>query len=248
MLATFILMCIFQYNIPNIDVREVVYFIDVGQGDCAILKIKNSKKVVIIDTGGSRYRDIANEVIIPFLKEKGINEVEKIIISHDDFDHNGSKEELINNFNVLEVIEDSSIKEISIGDKKFINLNINENRDNDGSMVLYGEYGGLKYLFTGDISSEVERKIISENINLNVDILKVSHHGAKESSSEEFLKSINGKIAFIGVGKNNNYGHPSNEVISRLNKYGYKVYLSFKEGNIGFYKSLISEKIIIEKE
>ena len=236
---------IFQYNLPNLDNRELVYFLDIEQGDCSILKIKNSKKVVMIDTGGNKYKDLANNTIIPFLKSKGINEIDKIIISHDDFDHNGAKEELIKNFKVNEVNEDSLIDNIKIGDKKFINLNKTSDRDNDGSMVLYGEYGGINYLFSGDISSKVEEKIIASNKDLKVDVLKVSHHGSSTSTSYEFLTHINPKVALIGVGSNNLYKHPSSEVIDRLNKLFIKIYRTDIDGSILIYKSLISERIII---
>jgi len=247
-ICCYLIICIIQYSLPYLDYREMVYFLDVGQGDCSILKVKNSKSVVLIDTGGNKYKDLAEKVIIPFLKSKGINVIEKIVITHDDFDHNGSKDKLIEKFKVNEVIENSLINQISIGESKFINLNINDSRDNDGSIVLYGEYGGIKYLFSADISSKIERKIIDENKDLDVDVLKISHHGSKGSTSEEFLKATSPFIALIGVSKNNSYNHPSFEVIKRLDKFGVRKYLTSEDGTITIYKSLISEEIIIEKE
>lgn len=241
-------ICIYQYNIPNLNPVEMVYFIDVGQGDCSALKIKNSKSVVLIDTGGNKNYDVARKKIIPFLKKEGIKEIEKIIISHDDYDHNGAKQGLIDDFKVGEVIEDSSIREVYIGDKKFINLNVNNSRDNDGSMVLYGEYGNIKYLFTGDISKKVEKEIINNYKELTVDVLKVSHHGSKESSCLEFLSYIKGKIALIGVSKGNFYNHPSDEVLKRLTKLNYLIYRSDLDGNIKIYKSIFSGDFIIEKD
>lgn len=245
--AIFVFINIFQYNIPNLDYKESVYFIDVGQGDCIALKIKNSKKVVLIDTGGNKYKNLAKTTIIPFLKSEGIKEIETIIITHDDYDHNGNKDNLLNGFKVNNVIEDSSIESVTIGDKNFVNLNVNENRDNDGSIVLYGEYGGVNYLFTGDISSKKEEEIINEYKNLSVDILKVSHHGSSSSTSENFLRHINAKIALIGVSKNNSYDHPSSEVISRLEKYKLIIYRTDIDGTIHIYKSLFNNGIIVEK-
>ena len=112
-------------------------------------------------------------------------------------------------------------------------------------MVLYGEYGGVNYLFSGDISSKVEEKIIASNKDLKVDVLKVSHHGSSTSTSYEFLTHINPKVALIGVGSNNLYKHPSSEVIDRLNKLFIKIYRTDIDGSILIYKSLISERIII---
>lgn len=240
----FIFICFFQYNIPNLDNRKSMFFLDVGQGDCLVFKISNSKKVVLVDTGGSRYRDIANDVIIPFLKSKGINEIEKVIISHDDYDHCGALIELKNNFKINSIVDDSSVKEVYIDEEKFINLNISESRDNDGSIALYGRYGGIDYFLSGDISSVKEKEII-DKYNINVDVLKVSHHGANGSSSEEFLKSISPQIALIGVGKNNIYKHPSEYVINRLKSLSIKIYRTDEDGNIEIYKSLFSDKIVI---
>ena len=169
------------------------------------------------------------------------------MISHDDFDHNGSKESLIRNFNVEEVIEDSFVKEIVVGDSIFVNVNQNEYRDNDGSIVLYGNYGGINYLFSGDISSNKEKEIINKH-ELSVDVLKISHHGANSSSSEEFLNKIHPLIGVIGVSKNNKYGHPSSEVIDRLESFNVKIYRTDNDNNIIIYKSLISERIIIERD
>ena len=246
-IGMYFIICIFQYTLPYLDFREQVYFINVGQGDCSVLKIRNSKKVVMIDTGGNRYKDLATSTIIPFLKSKGINKIEKLVVSHDDFDHNGSKESLIRNFNVEEVIEDSFVKEIVVGDSIFVNVNQNEYRDNDGSIVLYGNYGGIDYLFSGDISSNKEKEIINK-YELSVDVLKISHHGANSSSSEEFLNKIHPLIGVIGVSKNNKYGHPSSEVIDRLESFNVKIYRTDKDNNIIIYKSLISERIIIERD
>ena len=63
-------------------------------------------------------------------------------------------------------------------------------------------------------------------------VLKVSHHGSKTSTNEEFLKSVNPKIALIGVGENNKFGHPNTEVIKRINKYGVKIYRTDTDGEI----------------
>ena len=76
-------------------------------------------------------------------------------------------------------------------------------------------------LFTGDIEEETEELLISKYKNnsiLSSTVLKVGHHGSKSSSTQEFLELIKPKISLIGVGKNNNFGHPNEEVIKRLEK------------------------------
>lgn len=74
-------------------------------------------------------------------------------------------------------------------------------------------------LFTGDIEEVAEKQIIANYKNstiLHSTVLKVAHHGSKTSSIQEFLELVRTKIALIGVGKNNTFGHPNKEVIERL--------------------------------
>ena len=96
-------------------------------------------------------------------------------------------------------------------------------------------YKDFKMLFTGDIESPAEEKIVSLYKNtgkLESDVLKVAHHGSKTSTSQEFLKLVNPKIALIGVGENNLFGHPSKEVIERFEKCKIKVYRTDEYGEI----------------
>ena len=89
-------------------------------------------------------------------------------------------------------------------------------------------------LFTGDIEEITEKELIKlyKNNELDVDILKVAHHGSKTSSTQEFLDMVSPKIALIGVGENNSFGHPNQEVLERLNCLGAKVYRTDKCGEI----------------
>ena len=74
-------------------------------------------------------------------------------------------------------------------------------------------------LFTGDIEEETEKVLVSKYSNTNIlksSILKVAHHGSKSSSIKEFLELVNPKLVLVGVGKDNKFGHPNDEVIERL--------------------------------
>jgi competence protein ComEC len=100
--------------------------------------------------------------------------------------------------------------------------------------VLYGNIGGFNYLFTGDISKRIEKKIIDNFSSLDVDVLKVSHHGSKTSTSDEFISFITPYYAIISVGKNNIYKHPNEDVLSTLKKYNVTVYRTDTNGTIRF--------------
>lgn len=95
---------------------------------------------------------------------------------------------------------------------------ITDNIINNYSITCKLIYNNTKILFTGDIEALAEKNIanIYTSEQLNCDILKVAHHGSKTSSIDEILNKINPKIALIGVGVNNNFGHPNKDVINRL--------------------------------
>jgi len=88
---------------------------------------------------------------------------------------------------------------------------------NNVSVVGKLIYGNIKFLLTGDIEKKVEQHLISQNLNLESDILKAPHHGSKTSSSFNFIKMINPQVSVISVGRDNRYKHPNDEVLERLN-------------------------------
>ena len=112
---------------------------------------------------------------------------------------------------------------------------IEEKGLNNNSIVFKLCYLNKSILFTGDIEKLAEDKIIKKYQNTNVlnsDILKVAHHGSKTSSNELFLKKVTPVVSLIGVGKNNKFGHPSNEVINRLKNLNCKIYRTDQMGEI----------------
>ena len=110
-----------------------------------------------------------------------------------------------------------------------------ENILNNNSIVARLMYKSFSILFTGDIEKIAETKMVSEYRHTNAlesTVLKVGHHGSKTSSTQSFIELVNPQIALIGVGKNNLFGHPSVEVIDRLEKMGAKIYRTDKMGEI----------------
>ena len=112
---------------------------------------------------------------------------------------------------------------------------IEDNILNNNSIVARFNSLDFSILFTGDIEEIAEKRLCelySGTDKLEAFVLKVAHHGSKTSSSEEFLELVKPKIALIGVGKNNNFGHPNIDVIERLENMGSKIYRTDNCGEI----------------
>ena len=104
---------------------------------------------------------------------------------------------------------------------------------NDNSIVMKLEYNKFSCLFTGDISKQIEQKLAKQYGNeLKSTVLKVAHHGSKTSSDKDFIKTVSPKISLIGVGKNNKFGHPNEEVLKGLKEINSKVFRTDKNGEI----------------
>ena len=248
----FLIIIFYFYNIYSFNLK--LYFIDVGQGDSALIRYKN--KNILIDTGGKINDHYIIKNNITFFKSIGVKKIDYIFLSHGDLDHCGEAINLVNNFKVEKVIfncgpyNDLEKKLIKVLDKKNIKyyscikeLNIDKNKfyflqtkeydnENDNSNVIYTELNGYKFMFMGDASTATEREILSKYNLPNIDILKVGHHGSKTSSSKEFINEISPKYSIISVGKKNRYGHPNKEVLDNLGQS--KIYRTDQDGSIMF--------------
>lgn len=133
----------------------------------------------------------------------------------------------------IKIVKEKNIKVhiVKLGDKMKIEDNINieilwpgenliaSNILNNNSLVMKLTYNNFSMLFTGDIEKIAEEEIVKTYMKtnkLNTNIIKIAHHGSKTSSIQEFLNLVKPKIALIGVGANNNFGHPNDDVIKRL--------------------------------
>ena len=214
-------------------ISNCVYFVNVGQGDSII--IKNRSYTVMIDTGGNKSFDMAEEALIPFMHKKKITHLDALILTHDDFDHSGAKDSLIEKFKVKNLLTEPEQFPYSVGDLTFYNLNTFDfEEENDKSLVLSLNFIHKKWLFTGDASVSTEEKIL-EKYDVDCDILKVGHHGSNSSTSEKFLKAASPYEAIISCGEKNSYGHPHKEIIDRLKKYNVKIRRTDEEGTICYF-------------
>lgn len=101
---------------------------------------------------------------------------------------------------------------------------------NNGGIVLKLLYGSQSVLLTADIEKQIENKLVLSQADLDADFLKIAHHGSKTSTTDSFLKAVSPLAAFIEVGEHNRYGHPTEEVISRLESFGIKYYRTDTDG------------------
>lgn len=231
----------------------IVHFIDVGQGD-AIL-IQNGSNYSLIDTGvEKKYSQLAS-----YLKKIKVKKITNLVITHPDADHMGGADLVIKNYGVKNIYmtkyesKSSEYKEMLAAIKKYkvkrvnvkagtkINLGgIHANvlyaadkaeSSNDSSIVLKLVHGKKSFLFTGDIGAKIENQI-AKKYDVNVDVLKVAHHGSSYSSPVAFIKEASPQYSIVSVGKENNYGHPDKNVVNRLNKYSTSVLRTDKKGTI----------------
>ena len=238
-------------NIVTTDLK--VYFFDVGQADSIL--ITNNGHNMLIDAGNNE----DGPKLVKYIKEDlGITEFDYLIGTHPHEDHIGGLDDIINNFDIKkiylpdittttktfeDVLDAISSKELTItipkigekfklgeADLNIIYTGTNTSDLNSTSIIIKMIFGNYSYLFTGDTTSEIEKLILKENID--VDVLKVAHHGSKTSSSLEFLQKVTPSYAIISVGKNNSYNHPSTTTIKRLKKYTNNIYLTSELGTI----------------
>ncbi len=155
--------------------------------------------------------------------------------------YDGLEKELIDDLKRREIPYYSCIEELNVEGNKLYFLNDKDHgNENDNSVVVYTKLNDRKFLFMGDAGVKVEEDLI-KNYNLDIDFLKVGHHGSNTSSSIDFIDEIDPKFSIISVGKNNRYGHPKKSVLDtikisriyrtdidgsieiKLNKRGYKI-------------------------
>ena len=225
------LMSLYVLPIKNSFTSEVC-FINVGQGDSTLIRVKN--QTILIDTGGSLYKDIADDVLIPYLRSKRIYNIDLLITTHDDFDHSGAAYLLCENFKVRNYVSSYKDFPIDVGNLRLENYNIYPELwkdDNDKSLVIGFNLFSKYFLIMGDAPIKIEKEIIKNNPNFNADVLKIGHHGSDTSTCKEFLDSISPKEAIVSVGKNY-YGHPNKKVINLLNSKKIKIHRTDFEGTI----------------
>lgn len=229
-----------------------IFYLDVGQAD-AIL-IQNQDDTMLIDAGNND----DGPLLVNYFDSLGILNFKYLIGTHPHEDHIGGLDDIINHYDigtimlpdaitttktfeeVLDAIDAKNMtytvptinETFSLGDATItvIYTGTDTTDLNNTSIVLKLEFGTTSFLFTGDATSTTENKILNKDIK--ADVLKVGHHGSKYSSTDEFLDHVQPKYAIISVGKNNNYGHPADNTIQKLNSRNIKILRTDELGTI----------------
>lgn len=216
-----LLMCLLTLNNP---IKHVT-FIDVGQGDATLISNLNYK--ILIDTGSAyNYHKLKKT-----LYEEGVYTLDYLLISHNDEDHCGNVDNLLKDFKVKNIVYEKG--DIAYKDLYFycLDAGIFDN-DNDNSVVYYLDINDYSFLFTGDISKNVEMLIVNRYAIDKVNCLKVSHHGSATGTSSYFVGKILPDYAIIST--NGKYNHPHKETLDTLNSYLVDTLITKELGNIRF--------------
>lgn len=252
---------------PSEDLK--VHFLDVGQGDSIFIELPTNETILI----DASIKD-ASDKIIKYLKEENVSKIDYVFATHPHSDHIGGMSAVIKAFdigqiympkavtttktyeNLLLTIKDKNLKIktakagntiIDTDDLKLVVLAPNQDSYeslNNYSIVLKLTYKEKSFLFMGDAETLSEKEITGD---VQADVLKVGHHGSRTSTSQAFLNKVNPSYAVISVGLNNDYKHPHQEVIDRLEKKNIKIYRTDQNGDIIFTTDGYNIDVKVEK-
>lgn len=232
-----------------------VTFINVGQGDSALIQTP-SGKTMLVDAGPPDGAD----AICRLLDNEGISRIDTLVLTHPDADHIGGAEQIIQNYTVAEVLTNGSpfdtdiafrlnslmrqkgmpVRTVTAGQALDLDSKThldfwNPGRpqaqtDNENSIVFRMTYGQHSFLFTGDIEGAGLTHCTSRAVP--TDVLKISHHGSVKGTTPQMLELLAPSITIISVGADNRYGHPHREVRALLKALSGSNYRTDQNGNI----------------
>ena len=235
-----------------------VHFLDVGQGDCAVILCDGD--AMIVDGGPRASADYVYSYLRGTLE---LTHIEYVISTHPHLDHVYGLATVLNTASVDLIL--TPVKEwdskafaylVKYAEKQGTPLSVPQTGDtlalggatvtvlhcwpeaagcgrtNDSSIVVRIDYGSTSFLLAGDAEDWSEYMMLDEGVNLKANVLKVGHHGSGSATSTEFLKAVQPEYAVISAGAGNDYGHPHASVLNRLSKAGSKVLRTDELGTI----------------
>jgi len=234
----------------------VMYFMDVGQADCCLIKC--DEEYMLIDGGNNDDGDM----LCDYLESNGIESLKYIVATHPHEDHVGGLDDVLyevgaesviipdcdhsspNGENLLDAItycgaqtlyaEVGATYELGRGSFEILGPVFIADDMNANSIYLRFDYAGVSALFTGDGERYEEETMLGRGLLSDIDILKVGHHGSREASSYNFLRTTMPEYAVISTGVGNSYGHPHDEAVSRLEDCGATIYRTDEMGGVVF--------------
>jgi len=213
---------------------------------------------MLIDSGNNA----DSHTVINYIKSEGISKIDILIATHPHEDHIGAMDEVIESFDIgkfympkvtttTKTFEDLILAVKSKGlvintatagtklnfdsqiESEIIAPNSTSYTDlNDYSAVIKLKCGNESFLLDGDAESISEQEMLNKRYNLKADVLKVGHHGSSSSTTSEILNAVSPKYAFISIGKDNDYGHPTEQTLNKLSAANVQVFRTDKSGTI----------------
>lgn len=232
-----------------------IHYINVAQGDAALIQCNG--KNMLIDAGKNDKADLVNN----YLKEQGIEKLDYIIGTHPHEDHIGGMDIVVDNYEIgkvimpkvtattrtyKDVINSINNKNLKITEPKvgttyelgqatfeILAPNSSSYKDtNNYSVSIKLTFGDNRFIFTGDAEDASEEEMLLNGLELKADVLKVGHHGSYSSTTDEFLAAVNPEYAVISVGEVNDYGHPHDEIMTKLKDNNIEVYRTDENGTV----------------
>ena len=270
-LAGFSLFIVGFFFLTKHPLENEITMLDVGQGESIFLRDVTGKNI-LIDVGGKAESDKkiqawqqksttsnAKRTLIPYLKSRGVDKIDQLILTNTDKEHVGDLLEVTNAFHVGEILvskgsltqkefvaelqaTQTKVRSVTAGENLPIFGNqlevlstrqIGDGNRND-SLLLYGKLLDKHFLFTGNLKERGEQELLKQYPTIEVDILKAGQHGSKISSSPAFLEKLKPEITLISVGKNNRAKLPHQETLARLESIKSKIYRTDQQGAIRF--------------
>ena len=220
------------------DGRLRVAILDVGQGDALVIEGPDGGAVVVDAGPGGRNRlDTGERVVAPYLWSRGLLRVRATVVTHEDLDHAGGMPAVRARFPHAEAwsAADLVARPRALGGAVLSALPIvGGPRPNDGALVLRVEYGAATFLLASDIPGAVEHALVRRGVVLGATVLKVAHHGARDSSTARFLEAVRPVVAAVSVGPRNPYRHPAPDTLARLEAVGARVLRTDRDGALLF--------------
>ena len=256
--AVFIFVLVAAGSVTAAETEKlVVHYLNVGQGDATLVTV--GEHAMLIDAGGN---DDVEPVLNYIQNKQGLDHLEYVVGTHPHEDHIGAMDAVIDAVevenvllpdvttntqtfeDVLDAIERNNPYLITpevgetykLGDASFTILGPAETYDdsdlNNWSIALKITYYDTSFIFTGDAEETAEQDIINTGLDLTADVYQVGHHGSDTSSSESFIRAVVPSYAVISCGSNNDYGHPNQSVLDRLNEFGIQIFRTDIQGTI----------------